>query len=150
LQEIDEVSPWQAVLGRSLSWGLSTVVFGLLPVWATFLMTMIDRDISFSKIEFLKSGGIVIFAITITVAVLVDYHLSRFRFSSPTIGLMFNTFFPSAICICGMIIHVNTVIAKNESLAVPFVINANIAIATFSLIFCLIQKAFLVSSDQRQ
>ena len=138
------------VLGRSLGWGLGTVVFGLLPIWATLIMTQVDHDISFSEIEFLKSGGIVIFAITITVAVLVDDYLSRFRFTSPSGGLFFNAIFPFAIGLGGMVIHITTVIAKTESLAIPFVFNANIALGVCAVVFCLIKKAFLINADRRR
>jgi hypothetical protein len=142
------MSPWVA-LGRSLCWGLGAVFGGLLPVWATLIVTQVDHEISFSKIEFLKSGGMVIFAITITIAVLVDYYLSQFRFRSPSAALMFNVLFPFAIGLGGMVIHITTVIAKNESLGMPFVFNANIAIGVFAVVFCIIQKAFLVYADRR-
>ncbi len=110
-------------------------------------MPLVDHDIPFSKIEFLKSGGIVIFAITITIAVLVDHYLSRFRFQSPSIGLICNILVPFGICLLGMIIHITTVIAKADSLGIAFVFNANLGLAVLAVVFCLIQKALQVSAD---
>jgi small basic protein len=140
------MSPWTAI-GRSLGWGACTVIFGLVPLLISILIPLVDHDIPFSKTEFLKSGGIVIFAITITIAVLVDHYLSRFRFQSPSIGLMFNILVPFSICLLGMIIHITTVIAKADSLGIRFVFNANLGLAVLAVVFCLIQKALQVSAD---
>ena len=72
--------PKITALGRSFSWGVCAVVFGLLPVWMSLVLPKINGEITFSEIELLKSGALIVFAITLTISVLVDYHLSRFRY----------------------------------------------------------------------
>jgi hypothetical protein len=69
-------------LGRSFGRGVSAVVFGLLPVWTSLLLPEINTEIAFSAVELLKSGAIIIFAITLTISVLVDYYMSRFKYGS--------------------------------------------------------------------
>jgi hypothetical protein len=105
-----------AALGRSFGWGVSAVAFGLLPVWTSLVLPQINKEITFSMVELLKSGAIIIFAITLTISVLVDYNMSRFRYSSPTFALWFNVLFPFSICICGMLFHMATISTRSEVL----------------------------------
>jgi len=146
--ERGEMSKLSAI-GSALGWGMSAVAFGLLPVWTSLLLPKINSEISFSEIELLKSGSIVIFAITLTISVLVDYYMSRFRYRNRSIALLFNAFFPFAICICGMLIHIATISTKSEVLNVSFVLNSNIGITIFAVLFCVFQKVLLVYEDER-
>lgn len=138
-----------AACGSSFAWGLCAVGFGLLPVWTTLLITRINRDVLFSEIDLLKSGAIIIFAITLTISVLVDYYLSRFRFQGRFSALMFNAFFPFSIAISGILIHIITVDTKDASLNISFVLDANIVVVILAVIFCVIQKICLVYHEQR-
>jgi hypothetical protein len=134
----------------SLGWGLCAIVFGLLPVWTTLLIIIINHEVSFSEIELLKSGAIMIFAITLTISVLVDYHLSRFRFQSRFGALMLNAFFPVTISLFGMLIHIITVTTANNSLNTLFVVWANVTIVIISVLFCVFQKIFLVYHENNR
>jgi hypothetical protein len=136
-------------IGRAFLWSVCTLVFGLIPLWISLLMPQVDHDIVFFEIEFLRNGGIIIFAVTVTMSVLVDHYLSRFRFT-PSGALMFNLLFPFAICLAGLAIHITTVIAKTESLGVSFVFRANLALAVFAVLFCLIQKTLQVAAEPRR
>jgi predicted membrane protein len=146
--ETDEMSKL-AAMGRALGWGMSAVAFGLLPVWTSLLLPKINSEISFSEIELLESGSIIIFAITLTISVLVDYNMSRFRYRSRSIAIWFNVFFPFAICVCGMLIHIATISTKSEVLNVSFVLRSNISITIFAVLFCLFQKVLLVYEDEQ-
>jgi hypothetical protein len=138
-----------AAMNIAFVWGISAVAFGLLPVWMSLLLPKINREISFSEIDLLKSGGIIIFAITLTISVHVDYYLSRFRFRDPSIAVWFNVFFPFAICLFGLIIHMITISTKSEVLDVSFVLFLDISIMIFAVIFCIIQKVLQVYGEER-
>jgi hypothetical protein len=132
-----------SALGRSVSWGVCAVGFGLLPVWMSLILPEINGEITFSEIELLKSGALIIFAIILTISVLVDYYLSRFKYSSRTVALWFNVFFPFAICICGMLFHVATIWTKSE------VLNTRLVLSTiFAVLYCIIQKVLFVYEDE--
>jgi hypothetical protein len=141
------------MLGRAIAtsifWGVCAVAFGLLPVWTALGVPLINKEVSFSEIEVLKSGAIVIFAITLTVSVLVDYYISRFRFTNRLVALGFNGFFPLAICLVGMLVHIATITAKSDELPTAFVLRLNISITGFAIVFCVLQKIFLVLNDDR-
>jgi hypothetical protein len=145
--ETDEMTK-RAAIGRSLGWGVSAVVFGLLPVWTSLLLPEINREITFSVVELLKSGAIIIFSITLTISVLVDYYLSRFRYSSRATALWFNAFFPFAICLCGMLFHMATISTRSSVLNTQFVLNTNIGITLFAVLYCVIQKVLLLYGEE--
>lgn len=133
----------------SLIWALAAVVFGPLPLWATLFLTHIDREVSFSETDMLKSGAIIIFAITLTISVLVDYHLSRFRLQSRSVAVILNVLFPFAICVFGMVIHLDTINTKDASLQTAFVLLANLSLGVFAVVLCVIQKIMLVYNEDR-
>jgi len=141
--------PRLAAIGSSLGWGVSAVAFGLLPVWMSLLLPKISNAISFSEVDLLKSGSIIIFSITMTISVLVDYYLSRFRYSNKFIAILFNVFFPFAICLCGILIHIVTISTDGANLNVYFVLISNIGIAVFSILFCIFQKIILIYEEER-
>jgi hypothetical protein len=132
------------------TWGVCAVGFGLLPVWISLVLPEINGQITLSEIELLKSGAFIIFAITLTISVLVDYYLSRFRYGSPAIGVWFNVFFPFAICICGMLFHVTTIWTKSEVLNTSFVLFSNIGITILAMLYCMIQKVLLMVYEDEE
>jgi hypothetical protein len=130
-------------------WGVSAVAFGLIPVWTSLLLTRINQDFAFSEDAMLREGSIIIFAITLTISVLVDCYVSGYRYRNRFIALLFNAFLPLSICVFGMTIHISTIFTNPEALKISFVLFIDISIAVCAVLFCVIQKVIMVyKTDQ--
>lgn len=115
----------------------------------SLLLTKVNRGFVFSEDALLREGSIIIFAITLTISVLIDFYVLGYEYRNNFIRLMFNAVLPLLIIVFGMMIHLITVFTNSEALQASFVLPLDVSITICAVLFCMTQKVVMVYNANR-
>ncbi len=99
-QETEKKKLFKIAIEKSLTWCISTLLFGLLPLWLFLGHSLTVKSQIFPLEQFIMSGSLLFFVTAIVASITIDYHILSKNILNPLHFTMFVIFPLTLILFC--------------------------------------------------
>lgn len=134
---------------KGMIWTLLTAMFGLIPVWLTFGISIITKNRDYSLSQAVQDGSLLFFVMAITTAITVDYYFSKDIDISGWVNKIMFTMYPFVIGIVITYLYSTLYLVSQPEIHVGIVSQIQYLLIAATLLYATIAKYVMFLDEEK-
>lgn len=134
---------------KGMVWTLLTAMFGLIPIWLTFGISIITKNRDYNFSQAVQDGSLLFFVMAITTAITVDYYFSKDIDISGWVNKIMFTMYPFVIGIVITYLYSTLYLVSQSEIHVGIVSQIQYSLIGTTILYAMLAKSLMFFDEEK-